>query len=49
MIELNAIKSATINTQKKMCSKATTHPQADQHVRYTEWVKSNIIKLFASA
>ena len=32
MIELlNEIKSATINTQKKICLKATTHSQADEH------------------
>ena len=50
MIELlNEIKSATINTQKKICLKATTHPQADQHVQYTECLKSYIIKLLASA
>ena len=48
MIELlNEIKSATINTQKKICLKA--HSQADQHVQYTECLKSYIIKLLASA
>ena len=44
MIELNELKSATI-----ICLKATTHPQADQHVQYTECLKSYIIKLLASA
>ena len=50
MIELlNEIKSATINTQKKICLKVTTHSQTDQHVQYTECLKSYIIKLLASA
>ena len=49
MIELNELKSAAINTQKKICLKATTHSQADQHVQYTECLKSNIIKVLASA
>ena len=49
IIEVNEMKSATINTQKKICLKATTHPQADQHVQYTECLKSYIIKLLASA
>ena len=44
MIELNELKSATI-----ICLKATTHPQAEQHVQYTECLKSNIIKLIANA
>ena len=44
MIELNELKSATM-----ICLKATTHPQADQHVQNTECLKSNIIKLLASA
>ena len=44
MIELNELRSATI-----ICLKATTHPQADQHVQYTECLESNIIKLLASA
>ena len=33
---LNEIKSATINTQKNICLKATRQSQADQHVQYTE-------------
>ena len=44
MIEPNELNSATI-----ICLKATTHKQADQHVQFTECLKSNIIKLLASA
>ena len=40
-------KSASKNTQQKICLKATTHTQADQH-EYTECLKSIHI-LLASA
>ena len=40
-------KSASKNTQQKICLKATTHSQADQH-EYTECLKSIHI-LLASA
>ena len=49
MIEFIEIKSATINTQNKIRLKATTNPQTDQHVQYTECLKSNVIKLLANA
>ena len=48
-LELNEIKSANIYTQQKICLKATTHSQADQHVQYTECLESYINKLLASA
>ena len=49
MIELNVKMCNYKYAIKKICMKATTHPQADQHVQYTECRKSNIIKLLASA